>query len=266
MNSGFQGKNTKGIPTILLNNLKVLNDVLTTVSASGTTLAQESTLLSVLNAIVASDQDIEILLVRDTVTLIVYQQITNYETGVPVVTYQAVDGTPFVPTNPMEYLDPSAVLNLMLTEALNQGITLDNVETLLTTIDTVLDNIKTNTDDNATETTLVAVLAKIIAAPSTEAKQDIIETSINAVETLLTPITTRVHNTVVTTASGTIAAGSLRGSVLNNGANPGTWNAIQLPAGVSIPWEAVGQGDKYGAIAYDASSGLGTTFIIEYTT
>jgi len=78
--------------------------------------ATEATLLSVLNAIVASDQDIEILLVRDTVTLIVYQQITNYETGVPVVTYKDVNGNPFVPVNLMEYLDPSAVLNLILSD------------------------------------------------------------------------------------------------------------------------------------------------------
>ena len=78
--------------------------------------ATEATLLSVLNAIVASDQDIEILLVRDTVTLIVYQQITDYQTGTPTVTYKDVNGNLFVPVNPMEYLDPSAVLNLILSD------------------------------------------------------------------------------------------------------------------------------------------------------
>jgi hypothetical protein len=82
----------------------------------GGALATEATLISVLNAIVASDQDIEILLVRDTVTLIVYQQITDYTTGVPVVTYKDVNGAPFVPVNPMEYLDPSAVLSLILAQ------------------------------------------------------------------------------------------------------------------------------------------------------
>jgi hypothetical protein len=83
----------------------------------GVPLATESTLISVLNAIVASDQDIEILLVRDTGNADqVVQQITNYQTGVPVVTYQDVDGNPYVPVGPLEYLDPSAVMNLMLTE------------------------------------------------------------------------------------------------------------------------------------------------------
>jgi hypothetical protein len=95
----------------------ILSELEDLVAASGGTAgATEATLISVLNAIVASDQDIEILLVRDTVTLIVYQQITNYETGTPVVTYKDVNGNPFAPINPMEYLDPSAVLNLILSD------------------------------------------------------------------------------------------------------------------------------------------------------
>jgi len=82
----------------------------------GGALATEATLVSVLNAVVASDQDIEVLLVRDTVTLIVYKQITDWTTGVPVISYTDVNGAPFVPVNPMEYLDPSTVLNLILTQ------------------------------------------------------------------------------------------------------------------------------------------------------
>ena len=93
-------------------------------------LATEGTLISVLNAIVASDQDIEVLLVRDEAVGNgdpVLKQVTNYETGVPVITYENVDGTPYVPApNPVPvyvYLDPSAVLNLMLAEliTLNAG-------------------------------------------------------------------------------------------------------------------------------------------------
>jgi len=84
-----------------------------TTAASPPGGATEATLISVLNAIVASDQDIEVLLVRDTITLIVYKQITDWTTGVPVVSYTDVDGVAFVPVNPMEYLDPSAVLNLI---------------------------------------------------------------------------------------------------------------------------------------------------------
>lgn len=109
-------------------------EALQAISGGGAPGATESTLISVLNAIVASDQDIEILLVRDTVTLIVYQQITNYETGTPVVTYKTVDGTPFVPVNPIEYLDPSAVMNLMLTELLVLSTPVTGVPTSLSVV------------------------------------------------------------------------------------------------------------------------------------
>lgn len=119
------GIDTKEFPIADITGNPTPTDVLATISWLSTTYftptatagsATEATLVSVLNAVVASDQDIEILLVRDTVTLTVYQQITNYETGTPVVTYKDVSGTPFVPVNPMEYLDPSTVLNLILTE------------------------------------------------------------------------------------------------------------------------------------------------------
>ena len=99
-------------------------------------LATEGTLISVLNAIVASDQDIEVLLVRDEAVGNgdpVLKQVTNYETGVPVITYENVDGTPYVPApNPVPvyvYLDPSAVLNLILAELLDQGVSLDAIVT-----------------------------------------------------------------------------------------------------------------------------------------
>lgn len=101
-----------------LKNLRSISSLAESIRAHGTSpLATEATLISVLNAIVASDQDIEILLVRDTGNAdLVVQQITNYETGTPVVSYKDVDGNPYVPVGPLEYLDPSAVLNLMLTE------------------------------------------------------------------------------------------------------------------------------------------------------
>lgn len=79
---------------------------------------------------------------------------------------------------------------------------------------------------------------------------------------LLTAQTTRVHNTVSTSTSGTVPV-SMRGSVINVGDAAGTWNGISLPAGVSIPWDAIGNRDTYGTISYNAT---GTTFIIEYTT
>jgi len=78
---------------------------------------------------------------------------------------------------------------------------------------------------------------------------------------LLTP-QTRTHNTLNVTGAGTVPT-SLRGSVINVGSAAGTWNGKSLPAGVSIPWDTVGNRDTYGPITYNAT---GTTFIIEYTT
>lgn len=79
---------------------------------------------------------------------------------------------------------------------------------------------------------------------------------------LLTPQATRVSHTISATGPGTVPA-SMRGSVINVGNAAGTWNGISLPAGVSIPWDAIGNRDTYAPINFDAS---GTTFIIEYTT
>lgn len=79
---------------------------------------------------------------------------------------------------------------------------------------------------------------------------------------LLTAQSTRVHHSISATGAGTVPV-SIRGSVMNVGNAAGTWNGISLPAGVSIPWDAVGNRDTYATIAYDAT---GTTFIIEYTT
>ena len=123
-NSGNKGSNyayeLKQVRALseLISSVKALNSV---PGGGGSTalLATESTLISVLNAISTSDQDIEILLVRDTGNADqIVQQITNYQTGVPVVSYKDVDGNPYIPVGPLEYLDPSAVLNLMLTELL----------------------------------------------------------------------------------------------------------------------------------------------------
>ena len=82
------------------------------------------------------------------------------------------------------------------------------------------------------------------------------------VKGLLTAQSTRVHHSVSATGAGNVPV-SMRGSVMNVGNAAGTWNGISLPAGVSIPWDAIGNRDTYAAIAYDAT---GTTFIIEYTT
>ncbi len=180
--------------------------------------ATEATLVSVLNAIVASDQDIEILLVRDTVTLIVYQQITNYETGVPVVTYKDVNGTPFVPVNPMEYLDPSAVMNLVLTELLDQGLTLDSINTELLDQGTSLDAIQ------------------------------------SSVATLSTPVTGVPSTLLIVSVTGaaSVAAGKRTVSFKNTGNADTTVNGATLKRGLGITYPELANRDVYAAIPYNA--------------
>jgi len=81
-------------------------------------LAQEATLQSILNNMMAS-QDVEILLVRDTgAANVVVQQIREYDqgTGVWTTRYEDVNGVAYVPVGPLVYLDPSAVLSLILAE------------------------------------------------------------------------------------------------------------------------------------------------------
>jgi hypothetical protein len=179
-------------------------------------LATEGTLISVLNAIVASDQDIEILLVRDEAVGNgdpVLKQVTNYETGVPVITYENVDGTPYVPApNPVPvyvYLDPSAVLNLILAELLDQGLTLDSIEvTTANTLIELLDQgisldglnslITTLNSTVATEITLAAVLVELQAINtdldglSLEVTQQLVLTALNTVISNTTGLATEV--------------------------------------------------------------------------
>jgi len=118
-----QGNNAKreGARSNELYQLQSLNRIVSAITGPGRSpatlgIATEATLQALLAATVAADQDFEVLLVRDTVTLLVYKQITNWDEGVPVITYEDVNGNPFTPVNPMEYLDPSAITNLMLTE------------------------------------------------------------------------------------------------------------------------------------------------------
>jgi hypothetical protein len=129
------GKTQSASDTLRVWAIKFLEDISGAVSPPGG-LATETTLLALLSATIDADQDIEILLVRDTVTLIVYQQITDYQTGVPVVTYKDVNGAPFVPTNPMEYLDPSAVLNLILAELIILATPVASIGTSLLVVST----------------------------------------------------------------------------------------------------------------------------------
>jgi hypothetical protein len=237
--------------------LLALGEIITALGGGGGGggLATEATLISVLNAIVASDQDIEILLVRDTGNSDeVVQQITNYETGVPVVTYKDVNGNAYVPVGPLEYLDPSAVMNLMLTELLDQGLTLDAIdantdglEALLTAIDTVLDNIKLDTANldvalstRATEATLVstnALLTTIDAVLDTiKTDTALMVTDLAAIEVLLT-----TTNALLTTIDGVLDTIKVDTGVL---ATPVTGLAVALTNVVGAGAASVAAGKR----------------------
>jgi hypothetical protein len=226
-----QGNNAKreGARSNELYQLQALNRIVTAVGP----LATEATLLSVLNAIIASDQDVEILLVRDTVTLEVFQQITNYETGVPVIEYKDVNGTviPQPLPNPIEYLDPSAIMNLILTELLDQGLSLDAIQT--------------STGLSATEVTQLSV-----------------DTSASTLATPLTGLGMTV--TTITNAAGNTSAGQRSISILNSGtvAASVAGQANNLPPGVEVTWEAGGIRDTLGILTWDATVNGGTTLII----
>jgi hypothetical protein len=236
------------------------------VASGGGGLATEATLISVLNAIVAADQDIEILLVRDTV-------------------------------GPLEYLDPSAVLNLMLTEITDQGLTLDSLESLLTTIDSVLDAIKVDTasiaaEDFATETTLLATNALLTTIDTV---LDTIKTDTGAMVTDLAAIEVLITttNSLLTTidgvldaikldtanlvgavrtltsfnaiVSGNIPAGTFSGFVYKRSAvGTATFNGVAIANGERFSWGASHGKDTFGVISYTVAGGA--NLVISYTT
>ena len=249
-----------------LKTVRALQELIKSVSSlnpggggTGVPLATESTLLSVLAAIIASDQDIEILLVRDTVTLEVFQQITDYTSGVPTVIYKDVNGViiPQPLPNPIEYLDPSAVMNLMLTEllTLNAGGPLAT-ETTLGTVNTNLGSINTNIQLSNVE--LVNILTALNGS-ATEATQLLVESN---TETLAKPIL-ELGMTLgtFTNMAGNIPTGKRSISILNSGGVPASIGGVSnnLPAGVEVTWEAGGLRDTLGVLTWDAT---GTTLII----
>jgi len=221
--------------------IKFLEDISIAVGGGGgPALATEGTLISVLNAIVASDQDIEILLVRDEAVGNgdpVLKQVTNYQTGTPVITYENVDGTTYVPSpNPTPvyvYLDPSSVLQLILAElvllnaggqlALDATVLATNI--LLTAIDGVLDNILLDT---------TAILSDT--------------------NTLSTPDTGLATSLLVVSAPGaaSVTAGKRRVSFMNTGNADTTVAGATLKRGLSITFSADGLRDTLAAISYNA--------------
>lgn len=122
-----------------------------------------ATSTSILNAIL-NTQDIEILMVRDVGNGDqIVQQIREYDqdTNTWNTSLQDVSGAAYVAVGPLEYLDPSAVLNLMLTELQNIFTTLNNINTSNTAISNNTATIVTNTNDNATETKQDTLISEI---------------------------------------------------------------------------------------------------------
>ena len=156
--------------------------------------ATEATLLQILAA-TDNTKDFEMKLIKDTGAAdIIVKEIKSLDqdTQVFTTTYEDASGAVYVPVGPLVYMDPEAVLSLVLAELISDTLT---------------------------------------------------------------------HNSVISSGSSNVPAGSRRGSVFNNGAVSGTWNGISLPAGVRMPWGPVGKNDTFNVINFDAS---GTTFIIEF--
>jgi len=116
-------------------------------------------------------------------------------------------------------------------------------------------------DNPSNQLYVLRALNKIYDALTSGGAGGATEATLQDVKDIVDPVNLE-HNTIISSASDSVPAGSLRGSVLNNGANAGVWNGVSLPAGVTIPWGDVWQ-NTYGEITFNATN---TQFIIEYTT
>lgn len=221
---------------------QAINDIcvwMTQASGGGVPLATEATLQGVLQAI-QNHQDFEMKLVRDTGNGDkVVCELAEYNETTDTYSYSYVDvgGAAYVPTGPLVYLDPSAVLNLVVAELQTLNAVDFATEATLSALSAYL-----QAYDFATETTLVSVQS---------------DTS-----TLATPVTgLAVNGPLKATGVGTVTAGKRRVSIMNTGAaaadvNGGTNN---LAPGESVTWSAEGLRDTLVAISYD---GTGTELTI----
>lgn len=195
--------------------------------------ATEATLISVLAAINNTNQDIEILLVRQISTGDVLQQITDWQSGTPIVTYKDVDGTVVPTPGAVEYLDPSAVMNLILSAIQAQGLvpqsteaTLELVRLLLVAIDGDTSNLDVALSTRASEVTLAALSDKLnslgrkasaASAPvvlSTE--QEAILVAIDAVLDAIALDTAGIKTSTDNTATSLANATATDGTATNN--------------------------------------------------
>jgi hypothetical protein len=134
-----------------------------------------SAAMAALTSAVIDHQEFEIKLVRDPNNSdAIYQQIREYDetTATWSTFYTDVTGATVVPSveGDLEYMDPDAVLNLMLTELQAINANTDGLEALvtstnalLTTIDTDTSNLDVALSTRATEATLLLVKAVLDA-------------------------------------------------------------------------------------------------------
>ena len=276
-------------------------------------LATEATLLDVLAA-VDSMRDYEVRLVVDSDTPNVtwlevrYWDAQDGTLGAPVY-YPPGSTTPGAPVLPITYINPNTLLTQLLSELMAQTAllttidadtsnldvalstraseaTLQNIETLLTTIDGVLDSIKLDTANldvalstRATEATLLLVRSELTTL-NTTASNLALDATLVATNALLTTIDSvldaiKVDTGVLATpvgglatslinaagAAGSVAAGKRRVSFFNSGNTDTTVAGGTLGRGLAVTFSADGLRDTLAAIPYDpqASSLLITT-------
>lgn len=186
--------------------------------------ANTNSLLSSILVAIRLHQDMEIMLVRDTGNGDqIVQQIREYDeetsTFLPPY-YQDVSGAPYVPLGPLEYMDPDAVLNLIYTELVAQGLSLDS---------------------------LVAALDVALSTRASEATLSSLNTKFATV--------TRTPSLTRTSGSGTVAAGARRVSFFNSGGvDDATVLGTVLKSNESVTFVAGGEDDTLSVIAYNAGT------------
>jgi len=206
-------------------------------------------LTSILNATVAH-QDMEILLVRDTGNGDqIVQQIREYDETSQTwsTTYSDISGAAYTPVGPLEYLDASAVLNLILTELLDQGLTLDDIEL--------------NTDDVATQTTLQALLTAFNAEDfATETTLTTVAADLALIYTNLQLNTISVAN-IDTKLTAAARTPGVLGITNTAGSTLGTWRSFTF---VCVAGTVTIDGEVFPIGTYTFSNSNGTLTSIAY--
>lgn len=257
----------------------------------------EGSLNSILSTI-QSEQDYEAKLVVDDngngqTYLEVRRWNSDTQTWEAPEYYLPGSNTPSTPILPLVYINPNTFLAQIVsnttglatettlssvdttttnayTELLNQGLTLDDIETALNTLNSIA----------ATEITLQSLLTELISVNlnignlSEEATQLLVLAALNSIisnttglatETTLNAVDTKLSSVVVTpsliraTGAGTISAGAYSFSVANVGLLNGILLGVSIKPGEIISFDAGSLNNTYGAVSYD---GTGTELLI----